>query len=632
MTPREVLKKYWGYGDFRPLQEEIIRTVLEGRDTLALLPTGGGKSICFQVPAMIKEGCCLVISPLIALMEDQVNHLIDKGIAAAAISSATTAQENDAVLEACENGELKFLYLSPERLESRSFRETLGELPVSLIAVDEAHCISQWGYDFRPSYLKIAAVREWFPQVPVIALTASATEAVRQDIFLHLQMKGAAFFMTSFSRDNLAYAAEECDDKINRIIALLHQHPGSGIIYCKTRRRTKELSDLLAQHGINCDYYNAGLEQHIRKIKQENWIKGLTRMIVCTNAFGMGIDKPDVRIVIHADVPDCLENYYQEAGRAGRDRQAAKAVLLYRKKELDDLRLLPEIKYPPLSTIRKIYHALANYLQVALGEGLGEFYDFNPEDFITRFKLDSKETINSLQALKQEKLISYTDQIYVPSTVQFISGREFITAFEKSYPQAEPIIKALLRNYSGIFDVPVRISETKLAWILKRDLLSIIELLKFLDKVRIIDYAPQRNHPQIGYLHDRVRSEELEINQESYLKRKKAYALRVEAMIGFATTKTCRSAFIVTYFTHQPGMECRVCDNCMNMQVSKWSIDQIRETARLMLEKIKEKKVEVKELENKVGVEPKLFKEILFKMISEEKVLVDELGMISIRN
>ena len=352
MTPKEILKTYWGHDSFRPLQEEIINSILDGKDALAVLPTGGGKSICFQVPALTKSGCCLVISPLIALMEDQVQNLENLNIPAAAIVAGMSHHEISEILRAGLDDQLKFIYVSPERLESRSFIERIIQLPITLIAVDEAHCISQWGYDFRPSYLNIANIRDHFNDVPLIALTASATELVKKDIIEKLRMQQSETFMTSFNRENLVYKAELCLDKINRVRSILDTVPGSGIIYCKTRRKTKELSDLLNQLGINCDYYHAGLSQEARKEKQEKWIIGSTRMMICTNAFGMGIDKPNVRLVVHADIPDCIENYYQEAGRAGRDGNESFAILLYNESELADLKNQPTIRFPEIKTIR----------------------------------------------------------------------------------------------------------------------------------------------------------------------------------------------------------------------------------------------------------------------------------------
>src|SRR5688572_820662 len=359
-----ILKQYWRYDQFRPMQESIIESVLSGRDTLALLPTGGGKSICFQVPAMARDGLCLVISPLIALMKDQVENLRKKGITAFAIYSGLSRREVINILKLATNSNCRFLYVSPERLETNLFKEYLPALDISLLAVDEAHCISQWGYDFRPPYLRIAALREELRNVPVLALTASATPAVQKDICEKLAFKNEQIFRRSFERPNLSYSVFTVDSKINKIVDILQKVPGSSIVYCKSRRRTKEISDLLNLQGIRADYYHAGLTQEQRSTKQEQWIKNDMRTIVCTNAFGMGIDKPDVRIVIHADVPDCLENYYQEAGRAGRDEKKSYAVLLHNEKELEELRALPDTRFPTLENIRLVYQALMNYLQV----------------------------------------------------------------------------------------------------------------------------------------------------------------------------------------------------------------------------------------------------------------------------
>ena len=521
MTPKEILKTYWGHDSFRPLQEEIINSILDGRDALAVLPTGGGKSICFQVPALTKPGCCLVISPLIALMEDQVQNLRNMNIPAAAIVSGISHHEIAEILRAGLDDELKFIYVSPERLESRSFVERISQLPITLIAVDEAHCISQWGYDFRPSYLNIAKIREQFEQVPLIALTASATELVKKDIIEKLRMEKAETFMTSFNRKNLIYQAEFCLDKINRIKSILDTVHGSGIIYCKTRRKTKELSDLLNQLGINCDYYHAGLSQEARKEKQEKWIIGTTRIMICTNAFGMGIDKSNVRLVIHADIPDCLENYYQEAGRAGRDGNEAYAILLYNESELTELKNQPTIRFPEIKTIRIVYQALANYFQIPTGLGADESFDFNLEDFIKKFKLNLNEVIYSLQALKQERIISFMEQVFKPSLIQFTSTKSDLNEFEKNNPIGDEVVKCLLRTYSGIFDIPVRIDEMQLASILKMNYAFLITQLEFLNKNNIIEYSPRRETPQIAYLQNRIKTEELNLNYENYLKRKK---------------------------------------------------------------------------------------------------------------
>lgn len=631
MTPKDVLLAYWGHTAFRASQEEIINSLLEGKDTLAILPTGGGKSVCFQVPAMMLEGCCLVISPLIALMEDQVQRLQEMDIPAMAIMSGMSYQDTENALDACMNDALKFLYVSPERLETRAFRERLLSLPIAMIAVDEAHCISQWGYDFRPSYLHIARIREYLPRIPVIALTASATGKVKEDIAEKLIMKKPNVFMTSFARKNLRYAAEKCDDKINRILQLLKTSEGTGIIYCRTRRRTKEISDLIRQHGISADFYHAGLTQENRKEKQEKWIRGHTRIIACTNAFGMGIDKPDVRMVIHADMPDCLENYYQEAGRAGRDGKTADAFLLYRETEMQEMLLLPNNRFPDLKTIQKVYHALANYHQVPTGMGQGRYFDFEMEDFMEKFKLGMNEVVYSLQALKQEHIISYLERVYMPSTVQFISDKVSIEDFEKGYPAYEPIIKALLRNYAGVFDIAVRISETKLSWILKRDLITIHEQLATLHRAGIIAYHPKKETPQICYLQNRIKADELHIDHESYYKRKMEFTQRIENMIEYAKTETCRSAYIGSYFGDQEIKACDHCDCCINIRNSVSREDNFSSDTAKIIQLLQHKCLTQEEIIIQSGVEKTAAKKILFALMAEEKISIDLTGKVCLR-
>lgn len=631
MTPKDVLLTYWGHPAFRASQEEIIQSLLEGKDTLAILPTGGGKSVCFQVPAMMLEGCCLVISPLIALMEDQVQRLQEMDIPAMAIMSGMSYQDTENALDACMNDALKFLYVSPERLETKAFRERLLSLPIALIAVDEAHCISQWGYDFRPSYLHIARIREYLPRVPVIALTASATGKVKEDIAEKLIMKNPNVFMTSFARKNLRYAAEKCDDKINRILQLLKSIEGSGIIYCRTRRRTKEISDLIIQHGISGDFYHAGLPQEVRKEKQEKWIKGHTRIIACTNAFGMGIDKPDVRLVIHADMPDCLENYYQEAGRAGRDGKTAYAYLLYRETEMQEMLMLPNTRFPDLKTIQKVYHALANYHQVPTGMGQGRYFDFEMEDFLDKFKLGMNEVVHSLQALKQEHIISYLERIYMPSTVQFISDKLSIQDFENGYPAYEPMIKALLRNYAGVFDIAVKVSEMKLSWILKRDLITIHEQLASLHRAGIIAYRPKKETPQICYLQDRIKADELYIDHESYFKRKKEFTERIENMIAYAKTETCRSAFIGRYFGDQEIIACGHCDCCIRKANSVSGENNFSTNLEKIIQLLNQKSYTQEEIFIESGVDKISAKKIVEALMAEEKISIDLMGRVSLR-
>lgn len=631
MTPEHILKTYWGHDQFRPSQLDIINSVLKGNDTLAILPTGGGKSICFQVPAMAKEGLCLVISPLIALMEDQVNRLRENNMAAAALTSGMRLQDQHEILEAATNNELKFLYVSPERLQTKNFIATLQELPISLIAVDEAHCISQWGYDFRPAYLNIASVRESLVDIPVIALTASATGKVKQDIQERLLMRSPNVFMTSFNRKNLSYRAEKSDDKITKIVSWIKKTPGSGIVYCRTRKRTKEISDLLNGHQIISDFYHAGLDQETRKQKQEDWIKGQTSIMVCTNAFGMGIDKANVRIVLHADVPDCLENYYQEAGRAGRDGQPAKAILLYREQELEELKALSDIKYPSIHTIRKVYHALGNYFQLPIGAGKGELLNFNLEDFLKKFKLDLNEVVYSLQALKQEEIISYLEKTFSPSSVQFVSNKNRIESFEALNSDLEPIIKALLRTYGGIFDGPVNINETQLAWILKRDIITIKEQLLALHQSDIIEYLPKNDKPQICYLQERIKSEELQINHENYLLRKKEYAGRINSMINYTKDDICKSMLIGNYFGDTQIQACGICDNCEEKTLIKTRELLIPDIINLILLLIKEEAKTIEYLKKAIEADEKSIVTAIAFLKDEDKISIHHGGKIGLK-
>ena len=454
----KILKQYWGFDNFRPLQEDIINAILSGKDTLALMPTGGGKSLCYQVPAMAMEGTCLVISPLIALMKDQVENLRKKNITAFAIYSGMSRKEVINTLKVVTESNCKFLYVSPERLETILFREYLPGMLIKLVAVDEAHCISQWGYDFRPSYLRIASLRDELPDVPLLALTASATPDVQNDICEKLQFEKSTIFRQSFERANLSYSVFRVDSRINKIIEIIKKVPGTSIVYCKSRKRTKEISELLQLQNIPADYYHAGLLQEERNRKQEAWINNKISVIVCTNAFGMGIDKPDVRTVIHADIPDCLENYYQEAGRAGRDGKASYAVLLYDEKELQELDEMEAIRFPSIDEIRQVYLAVANYLQVPAGTGAGQYYDFDIADFLKKFKLNSNTTIYSLKALEQEGRLTLNEQVFRPGTVQFTVTKDHLYDFEKDNPKLEPLVKTLLRAYEGIFDYPSFIS------------------------------------------------------------------------------------------------------------------------------------------------------------------------------
>jgi len=571
-SPLSILQHYWKHDQFRPMQEEIIQSVLDGKDTLALLPTGGGKSICFQVPALLIDGLCLVISPLIALMQDQVANLTEKGIAAASLNSGMKYAEVKSVLQKASRGDYKFLYVSPERIESTLFKEYLSVLDISLIAVDEAHCISQWGYDFRPPYLRIAALREELDNVTMIALTASATEKVKDDIIQKLALKNAVVFRQSFERPALSYSCFEAESKINKLIQILQGVPGTSIVYTNSRRLTKEVCQLLQLQGISADYYHAGLTQEERERKQKAWIQDQVRVMVCTNAFGMGIDKPTVRSVIHYNVPDCLENYYQEAGRAGRDSKKSFAVLLYHPNDIVQLQDLPDRKFPPVTTIQSIYQSLADFFQLPVGSGEGSYFDFDLRQFTENFKLDTTTIINTLKVLEQEGHIGFAESIFLPSQVMFTTDKEALYAFETAQPQLEDLIKILLRTYEGIFDNRVSIFESSLAKVMRTESNNIYHQLKELAAYGIIEYLPKKESPQIHYLLNRAPAKYLHIDHDAYHARKQNYTSRVQDMIRYITdANTCRSQFIGKYFGDTQLPACGICDHCLNKKKKELS-------------------------------------------------------------
>ncbi|MEO6454442.1 MAG: ATP-dependent DNA helicase RecQ [Ginsengibacter sp.] len=565
---KEILKKYWGYDAFRTMQQEIILSVLDGKDTLAILPTGGGKSICFQVPALAKKGICLVVSPLIALMKDQVQNLRNKGIPALSIYSGMSFAEVKKTLQNAAYGNYKFLYVSPERLESALFLEYLPTIPINLIAVDEAHCISQWGYDFRPPYLRIAVLREALPGIPVLALTASATKDVQDDICNKLSFKGDHHrFQKSFERPNLSYSVFNVAAKQTKLLEICKNVNGSGIVYCKSRKGTKGVSELLITNGINSDFYHAGLSNEERNKKQESWVKNEIRIIVCTNAFGMGIDKSDVRFVVHYDVPDAVENYYQEVGRAGRDEKKAYAVLLFHDSELHELQKQSSIRYPPVEEIRKTYKALANYLQLPVGMGEGLYFDFDINDFVKKFNLNIHTVNYSLKTLEQENLIAYSEQFFMPSSLFFTTSKNDLYQFEKSHPEFDALIKGLLRSYEGIFDYPANISETRIAHFINSDVKEVVYNLEKLQSLGIIGYTRQKDKPQIIFLHNRYSSENLWINEKNIHARKLVFENRIKAMLTYIKkTFGCRSKMIGTYFNDTTIKPCGICDNCINQK------------------------------------------------------------------
>jgi ATP-dependent DNA helicase RecQ len=629
----EILKQYWGFDSFRPLQKEIIESVLNGNDTLALMPTGGGKSLCYQIPALAKEGMCLVISPLIALMKDQVENIRKKGITAFAIYSGMSRKEIMNTLKVATNSNCKFLYVSPERLETALFKEYLPGMDINLIAVDEAHCISQWGYDFRPPYLRIAALREELPDIPVLALTASATPEVQEDICEKLKFKNQNIFRQSFERPNLSYSVFEVDSKINKIIEILKKVPGSAIVYCKSRKRTKEISELLHLQNISSDYYHAGLAQEDRNRKQEEWIQNKTRVIVCTNAFGMGIDKPDVRTVIHADVPDCLENYYQEAGRAGRDGKKSFAVLLYDEKDLHELEELTTQRFPPLSEIRNVYQAVSNYLQIPSDSGQGESYDFDIADFIKKFKLNSHTVLFSLKALEQEGWLAFNEQVFIPSAVQFTAGKEQLYEFEKLHPDLEPAIKSLLRAYEGIFDHEVPISELVLTGLIKKDPEEVKKQLQELHQFGIIFYRPQKDSPQLFLLRNRIKIDDLTINMDAYNRRKEKFRVRCKELIRFVQEKTgCRSRMIASYFGDTSLNRCGVCDNCLRLKATEISKEEFESLHHRIINTVKYEPMHTRELLEKLnGVKKEKAWKVIEFLQAENKIDMDKDGFVRIK-
>lgn len=524
---RKILTRDRGFASFRPLQEDIIRSVTEGRDTLALMPTGGGKSITFQVPALAMEGTCLVITPLIALMKEQVNRLNSLEIRSLMIHSAMTREEIDITIENCIYGDYKFLYVSPERISTPLFRNRVGRINLSLVAVDEAHCISQWGYDFRPSYLKIASLREIIdPEVPFLALTATATAQVVNDIMEKLEFREVNVLRTSFARKNISYLVRRVEEKGTYLLKTLGKARGSGIVYVRSRKRSKEVAEMLVANNIKADFYHAGLPDELRDRKQASWSAGKTRVIVATNAFGMGIDKADVRFVIHWDTPDSIENYFQESGRAGRDGKPAWAVLLYSPSDRTRLDNSLRLKFPPVDRIKDVYEALCNYLMVPLGSGKNNVFDFNMSEFVSRFRLPVIETYNSLAFLQREGYVEFTEEINNPSRVHFIVGRDDLYKFQVANEAFDGFIKLLLRSYTGMFTEFVAINEDSLSKkaAITRD--TVYNYLVKLASMHIIRYIPGKNTSLVIFTEERLERKALMISPENYLHVRDKYEAR----------------------------------------------------------------------------------------------------------
>jgi ATP-dependent DNA helicase RecQ len=570
----EILKRYWGYDAFRDLQEEIITSIGEGKDTLGLMPTGGGKSITFQVPALAKEGMCLVITPLIALMKDQVENLKSRDIKAIAIYSGMTRQEIIVALENCIFGNYKFLYISPERLDTEIFRVKLRSMNISMITVDESHCISQWGYDFRPAYLKIAEIRELLPDIPVLALTATATPEVVKDIQQRLHFKKENVFRMSFERKNLAYIVRNTDNKTGEILHILNRMPGSSIIYVRNRKRTKETTLFLQREGITADFYHAGLNNDVKDLRQKRWQSGECRVMVATNAFGMGIDKPDVRTVIHLDLPDSPEAYFQEAGRAGRDGEKAYAIILYANSDKAALKKRISDTFPEKDYIKQVYEQLNYYYQMAMGDGLGCMFDFNLEDFCRKYKHFPVPADSALKILTQAGYIEYTDEQDNASRLLFTIRREELYKLREMGEQADLLIQTILRSYTGVFTDYAYIHEDSLAMRTGLTRQQIYDLLIVLAKRRILDYIPHKKTPYIIYKRERVELRHLQISKTVYEERKERYEARIKAMLEYVTSETaCRSRMLLHYFGEKNEHNCEQCDTCINRKKSNGVTD-----------------------------------------------------------
>lgn len=596
MSPHDILQKHWGYSSFRPMQEEIIQSALDGKDTLALLPTGGGKSICFQVPALVQEGICIVISPLIALMQDQVENLKKRGIEAEAIYSGMHYRQIDRILDNCVYGKTKFLYLSPERLKTDIARERIKKMNVNLLAIDEAHCISQWGYDFRPPYLEIADFREFLPKVPVLALTATATPEVVEDIQERLAFRSKNVFQKSFSRDNLAYVVLEEEDKIGKMLDILRKVRGSGIVYVRNRRKTKEIAQFLLKNRISADFYHGGLKNDERSQKQQNWIQNRTRIVVATNAFGMGIDKPDVRAVIHLDLPDSLEAYFQEAGRAGRDGKKAYATLLYNDNNRLELEKQFEKSYPDFEFIKQVYQALGSYLQLATGGGLGESYDFDIVEFSKTFRLDLVKSFSALKILEKSGWIMLTEAVYIPSTIKILVNNEQLYDYQIRNRRQAVLIKTILRSSQGAFNNYTKINEKQLAYLLKTQPNQIINALNLMQKDEIIDYQEQKEKPQLLFIKERVAVNNLLIDQEQYAFLKDRQKIRIGKAVQYAISERCRSQMLLEYFGEKDAPECGQCDIDLGRNQVELTQEELKELGNFIYKILKKQPHSIQEI------------------------------------
>lgn len=588
MEPGEILQSIFGHAHFRPAQEDIVKNVLSGRDTLAILPTGGGKSICYQVPGLAMEGISLIITPLIALMHDQVRQLQARGVKAEAIHSGLSAREIDITLDNCIYGDIKFLYLSPERLSTPLFQARVSRMNVNLVAIDEAHCISQWGYDFRPSYLEIAGVREFLPpDVPFIALTASATPPVKKDIVEHLMLENVKIFQRSFARPNISYAVRREEDKTGKLLEILTNVGGSAIVYVRSRKGTQEIAKTIVQRGIQATFYHAGLTAENRLNRQHEWVSGRMRVMVATNAFGMGIDKADVRVVIHYEIPPDMESYYQEAGRAGRDGNRAYAVLLYQTLDSELMRKQIELQHPTPEYLKKVYQALANYLKLAVGSGLDQSFEFDLTAFSEIYDFESIKAYHAIKRMEEQGLIQLNEGFFNPSRLMFLVDKTELYKYEVAHANYEPFIKALLRLYGGeLMSHFSTIEETKIASVLGTSLETVHKTLQQLHLEEVISYDPRKEKPQIVFLQERQDATKLSLNTRRIRERREYAEEKMKIMKAYVENDhQCRSLFISHYFGEEKSHPCGVCDICLERkhQITEEDDKRMREHILEML-------------------------------------------------
>ena len=625
----EILKQWWGYDEFRPMQREIIEAVMAGRDTLALMPTGGGKSLTYQIPALAKEGLTIVVTPLIALMKDQVDALRRRGISAVAVHSGMDPHRIEVALDNCTYGDVKLLYIAPERLATEAFRVRLRRMKVSIIAVDEAHCISQWGYDFRPSYLRIAELREFAPEATVLALTASATERVASDIMHHLGFKQEHILRSSFARPNLSYVVREVEDKYDHLLRIIQNVEGSGIVYMRTREACETLAEQLRNSGISAQFYHAGLPSLERAMRQDEWLDGRVRVMVATNAFGMGIDKPDVRFVVHYSMCDSLEAYYQEAGRAGRDGRRSYAVMLYTKDDCEKLHYFFKAEFPPVEEIKRVYELVCSYLQVAIGDGEGLSFEFNNYDFCHKTSLSYGLVGSALKILEQNGLMTLLDEQDHPARLMFTCSRDSLYKLNVEGNDMDLLLRTILRTYNGVFSQFRYIDELLLAQVSGLTSERVHELLRVLWRMRVIRYIPASHSPMILFNSERLPKEDIYISPDSYRRRYDVALERTNKMLEYVTNEDkCRSRIIEEYFGQTCASDCGVCDICLARRSKRasMSIDEA------VVKALQESELSVKEVVAKVAGRAERVVEVIDKMVLEGKISLSVGGKLKINN